>query len=201
MIIANNLNYDKLNGLIPAVIQDALSKQVLMVGFMNPEAVQKTVDTKLVTFFSRSRKELWTKGETSGNYLNVVDMKADCDSDTLLIKAIPSGNTCHTGIFSCFGEKEKGIEFFDYLFELIQARKAELPEGSYTTSLFQSGIERIAQKVGEEAVETVIASLSKNQDAIKNESADLLFHLFVLLSASGITLTEVAALLEERHKK
>lgn len=197
------LDFDKGNGLIPAIIQDANTFQVLMLGYMNKEALQATLDKKRVTFYSRSREQLWTKGETSGNYLDLVDIQQDCDRDTLLVLARPHGPTCHTGKQSCFHENEfkpkQDLNFITDLENLIKSRKSELPEESYTTSLFKKGVDTIAQKVGEEAVETVIES--KNQDDSKfiGEVSDLLFHLLVLLVEKGIPLQRVVDRLEQRH--
>ncbi len=201
MISTENLNFDKLNGIIPAIIVDKSTKNVLMLGFMNEEALQKTIDTRLVTFFSRSRKELWTKGETSENYLHVVDIKPDCDNDTLLIYVKPEGVTCHTGKYSCFDiDKNISIDFLQVLFELITERKNNLPENSYTTKLFQSGSNRIIQKVGEEAIETIIAAKNDNKNELINEVSDLIYHLFVLLVNQGITLKEIVSNLNQRHE-
>jgi len=197
------LDFDKGNGLIPAIIQDADTYQVLMLGYMNKEALEVTLEKKRVTFYSRSREQLWTKGETSGNYLDFVDIQQDCDRDTLLVLARPHGPTCHTGKQSCFHEKEfkpeQDLNFINDLEALIQSRKSELPEDSYTTSLFKKGVDMIAQKVGEEAVETVIES--KNQDDSKfiGEVSDLLFHLLVLLVEKGIPLQRIVDQLEQRH--
>ena len=196
-----DLDFEKLNGLVPAIIQDAATQKVLMLGFMNQEAYQKTLDTKLVTFYSRTRNKLWTKGEESGNFLDVVDILSDCDNDTLLIKARPRGPVCHTGHDTCFDEKNtKGMAFIDYLQHFIQKRKQEMPENSYTTKLFSRGINRMAQKVGEEAVEVVIESKDHNDDLFLGEAADLVYHLIVLLTAKGFSLDDVAAVLESRHK-
>lgn len=196
-----DLDFEKLNGLVPAIIQDAATQKVLMLGFMNREAYQKTLDTKLVTFYSRTRNKLWTKGEESGNFLDVVEILPDCDNDTLLIKARPRGPVCHTGHDTCFDEKNtKGMAFIDYLQHFIQKRKQEMPENSYTTKLFSRGINRMAQKVGEEAVEVVIESKDNNDDLFLGEAADLVYHLIVLLTAKGFSLDDVAAVLESRHK-
>ena len=196
-----NLDFEKMNGLIPAIIQDAVTQKVLMLGFMNQEAYQKTLDTKLVTFYSRTRNKLWTKGEESGNFLDVVEILPDCDNDTLLIKARPRGPVCHTGHDTCFDEKNtKGMAFIDYLQHFIQKRKQEMPENSYTTKLFSRGINRMAQTVGEEAVEVVIESKDHNDDLFLGEAADLVYHLIVLLTAKGFSLDDVAAVLESRHK-
>ncbi|MBC5991790.1 bifunctional phosphoribosyl-AMP cyclohydrolase/phosphoribosyl-ATP diphosphatase HisIE [Pontibacter cellulosilyticus] len=200
------LDFEKAGGLVPAVIQDNATGQVLMLGYMNQEALEKTQQEGLVTFFSRSKNRLWTKGETSGNTLQVVSIAEDCDNDSLLIKVQPKGPTCHTGNTSCFGEEEtskriKAIQFIAQLEEVIQQRKATPAEGSYTNFLFEKGVNKIAQKVGEEAVETVIDAVAGKLDTMKGEAADLLYHLLVLLAATGLELKDVVAVLEERHKK
>lgn len=201
MIDINKLNFLKLNGLIPAIVVDNKNSTVLMLGFMNEEALKITLETGLVTFFSRTRNSLWTKGETSGNYLKLVDIKADCDNDSLLISANPVGNTCHTGEYSCFGvEKTESLEFLNRLFSLIKERSVQLPEKSYTTSLFKSGENRIIQKVGEEAIETVIAAKNRDKVEIINEVSDLIYHLFVLLVEQKIEFSEVVNNLYLRHK-
>ena len=196
------LDFDKMGGLLPAVIQDAETGKVLMVGFMNKEAWEKTNETGLVTFYSRTKNRLWTKGEESGHYLNVKEVIPDCDKDTLLIKATPNGPVCHTGSDTCFDEENKqgGILFLDYLQDLIDRRKLEMPEGSYTTTLFTKGINKIAQKVGEEAVELVIEAKDNNDDLFLNEAADLMYHLLVLLTARDYRLEDVVKVLEERHR-
>jgi phosphoribosyl-ATP pyrophosphohydrolase/phosphoribosyl-AMP cyclohydrolase len=195
------LNFDKYNGLIPAIIQDHKTNRVLMLGFMNEEAYAKTLETRLTTFYSRSRKMLWTKGETSGNYLQVKEILEDCDNDTILIKADPIGPVCHTGADTCFNEDNKpGIEFIPYLAGIIKDRKKNPSEGSYTSSLFKQGINKIAQKVGEEAVELVIEGKDDNKELFLNEAADLLFHYLVLLEAKGIEISEVISVLRSRHK-
>jgi len=195
------LDFEKLGGLIPAIIQDSQTNKVLMLGFMNEEAYNKTVKTGLVTFFSRTRKCLWTKGETSGNTLTVVKIYPDCDSDTLLIKAVPAGPTCHTGADTCFGESNsEGIDFIEYLQDFIEKRFKEMPEGSYTTSLFQSGVNRMAQKVGEEAVETVIEATNGTDDRLVYEASDLIYHLIVLLTSKGLRIDDLARELKSRHK-
>ncbi len=197
----NELNFDKMGGLLPVVVVDKNNGQVLMVGFMNKDAVEKTIETKLVTFFSRTKNALWVKGETSGNYLNLVDIKTDCDNDTLLIYAIPGGNTCHTGNYSCFDIPNiPSINFLNNLFELIKTRKETLPENSYTTKLFKSGQNRIIQKVGEEAIETVIAAKNRDKKEILNETSDLIYHLFVMLAEQDIEFSEVVKNLEQRSK-
>jgi phosphoribosyl-AMP cyclohydrolase / phosphoribosyl-ATP pyrophosphohydrolase len=198
----SKLNFDKLNGLLPAVVVDQSNRQVLILGFMNEEALQKTIETNLVTFYSRTRKELWTKGETSKNYLHVVDIKPDCDFDSLLIYAKPDGNICHTGNYSCFDVPKLGsIDFLNNLFSLITQRKKELPEDSYTTSLFKSGENRIIQKVGEEAVETLIAAKNKDKKEIINEVSDLIYHLFVMLAEEEIEFPEIVENLRKRHEE
>jgi len=195
------LDFEKQNGLIPAIVQDYRTQKVLMLGFMNEEAYKKTLDTKLATFFSRSRNELWTKGETSGNYLHVKEINVDCDHDTILLKANPAGPVCHTGKDTCFDEENKvGAEFIEYLSKVIKDRKENPTGKSYTSSLFEKGINKIAQKVGEEAIELVIESKDNNKDLFLNEAADLLFHYLVLLEAKGIDLSEVMEVLESRHK-
>lgn len=194
------LDFDKMNGLVPAIIQDAATAKVLMLGFMNKEAYDKTVETGKVTFFSRTKNRLWTKGEESGNFLNVVSMKADCDEDTLLIKVHPVGPVCHTGTDTCWGEKnEEPVLFLKELQDFIDKRHAEMPEGSYTTSLFQSGINKIAQKVGEEAVETVIEACNGTNDRLLYEGSDLLYHLIVLLTSKGYRIEDLAQELIQRH--
>ncbi len=193
------MDFEKMNGLVPAIIQDNRTDKVLMLAFMNKEAFEKTKKEGLVTFYSRTKERLWTKGETSGNHLKIVSIIEDCDKDTLLIKVIPEGPTCHTGAETCFNEENK-IDILDKLTELIEQRKKELPEKSYTTSLFKAGINKIAQKVGEEAVETIIEAKDDNKELFLNESADLIFHFLVLLSAKGFTIQDVKEVLEKRHK-
>ena len=197
-----NLNFNKTGGLIPAIVQDAVTEKVLMAGFMNEEAYQKTVNSRLVTFYSRTRNRLWTKGEESGNFLDVANILADCDNDTLLIKVHPRGPVCHTGADTCFGEENnhEGIHFLEYLQELINTRRKEMPQGSYTTKLFESGINKIAQKVGEEAVELVIEAKDQNDELFLNEAADLMYHFIVLLAARGYNINDVAEVLKVRHK-
>lgn len=194
-----NLDYTKLNGLIPAIIQDYKTKEVLMLGFMNEEALDKTTKEKIVTFYSRGKQRLWTKGETSGNFLKVKEISADCDNDTILILAEPSGPVCHTGNRTCFNVKD---EIFDlnYLQKVIDQRKIDKPVNSYTTMLFEKGINKIAQKVGEEAVELIIEAKDNNHDLFLNEAADLMYHLLVLLSAKGFRIDDVVKVLEKRHK-
>ena len=196
------LNYDKLGGLVPAVIQDVRTNQVLMVGFMNPEALQKTIAERRVTFWSRTKKRLWQKGETSGNYLEYVSMQADCDYDSLLIKAIPHGPVCHTNQFTCFGEDEtRDVNaVLGRLEETIHSRKQMMPEGSYTSTLFKEGTPRIAQKVGEEGVEVALASVLGDKKRLTEESADLLFHLLVLLCQQDLTFADITKELQRRMK-
>jgi phosphoribosyl-ATP pyrophosphohydrolase/phosphoribosyl-AMP cyclohydrolase len=197
-----NLDFNKSGGLIPAIVQDAQTNVVLMLGFMNEEAYQATVESGKVTFYSRTKQRLWTKGETSGNFLNVVKILPDCDSDTLLIKANPVGPVCHTGADTCFGETNKdGIYFLQYLQEFITRRFTEQPEGSYTTSLFKKGVNRMAQKVGEEAVETVIEATNGTNAGFIYEASDLIYHLIVLLTSKGFRLEDLAGELKKRHKE
>ena len=195
------IDFEKMGGLVPAIIQDATTKNVLMLGFMNPEAYQKTMDTKLVTFWSRSRNCLWTKGETSGNYLHLVSIQSDCDNDTLLIKVNPDGPVCHKGTDTCWGDTNEcnPVEFLSELQDFINKRREEMPENSYTTSLFRKGINKIAQKVGEEAVETVIEAVGGTEEQLVYEGADLLYHLIVLLSAKGLRIETLANELAKRH--
>ena len=197
-----NLDFNKLGGLIPAIIQDAQTNVVLMLGFMNEEAYKKTLETNQVTFYSRTKQRLWTKGETSGNYLNVVKILTDCDNDTILVKANPVGPACHTGADTCFGETNKdGIYFLQYLQEFITRRFIEKPEGSYATSLFNKGVNRMAQKVGEEAVETVIEATNGTDEGFIYEASDMIYHLIVLLTSKGHTLEDLAIELKKRHKE
>lgn len=195
------IDFEKMGGLVPAIVQDARTKNVLMLGFMNEEAYQKTVDTKHVTFWSRTRQTLWTKGETSGHFLDLVSMQIDCDNDTLLVKAIPNGPTCHTGTDTCWGENNdmNPLLFLTELQNFINKRKEEMPEGSYTTSLFTKGINKIAQKVGEEALETVIEATNGTNDHLVYEASDLLYHLLVLLTEKGLRIEDVASELQKRH--
>ncbi len=197
----NNLNFEKLNGLIPAIVVDNSNNQILMLGFMNKASLEKTIESKLVTFFSRTRNTLWTKGVTSGNYLNLVDIKPDCDNDTLLIFAKPDGNTCHTGKYSCFDVPDiPATNFLNKLFDLIKDRRMTMPENSYTSELFRSGSDRIIQKVGEESVETVIAAKNRDKKEIINETSDLIYHLFVMLADQGIELSDIVKNLQKRSK-
>ncbi len=194
------LDFDKMNGLLPAIIQDADTGKVLMLGFMNEDAYRKTVETGKVTFFSRTKNRLWTKGEESGNFLQVVSVKDDCDHDTLLIKVHPTGPVCHTGTDTCWGEKnEQPVMFLKQLQDFIDRRHAEMPEGSYTTSLFKAGVNKMAQKVGEEAVETVIEACNGTDERMIYEGADLLYHLIVLLTSKGYRIEDLARELRSRH--
>ncbi len=195
------IDFDKMGGLVPAIIQDAVTKNVLMLGFMNEEAYQKTIDTKKVTFWSRTRNCLWTKGETSGNYLNLVDIRLDCDNDTLLVKVHPQGPTCHLGTDTCWGEDNSlnPILFLPELQNFIDKRHQEMPENSYTTSLFKKGINKMAQKVGEEATETIIEATNGTNEQLVYESSDLLYHLIVMLTAKGLSIEDVASELIKRH--
>jgi phosphoribosyl-ATP pyrophosphohydrolase/phosphoribosyl-AMP cyclohydrolase len=197
-----NLDFNKMDGLVPAIIQDAQTNVVLMLGFMNEEAYRTTVESGKVTFYSRSKQRLWTKGETSGNFLHVVNVLSDCDSDTLLVKVNPAGPACHTGADTCFGEtNQDGIFFLQYLQEFITRRFEEKPEGSYTTSLFNKGVNRMAQKVGEEAVETVIEATNGTDGNFIYEAADLVYHLIVLLTSKGFRIEDLAKELKKRHKE
>ncbi len=195
------IDFEKSGGLVPAIVQDATTLKVLMLGYMNREAYEKTLACKRVTFYSRSRQTLWTKGETSGNYLELVDLKVDCDHDTLLVKAIPQGPTCHLGTDTCWGEENKRnpILFLNELQDFIEQRHREMPEGSYTTSLFKDGINRMAQKVGEEALEAVIEAVSGNDERLVYEGADMLYHLIVLLTYKGLRIEDLATELAQRH--
>jgi phosphoribosyl-AMP cyclohydrolase / phosphoribosyl-ATP pyrophosphohydrolase len=200
MEILQNIDYSKLNGLVPAIIQDAQTNKVLMLGFMNEEAYKKTVEIGKVTFFSRTKNRLWTKGEESGNFLNVVEILPDCDNDTLLIKVNPVGPTCHTGSDTCWNESNKNdIGFLSYLQDFILKRKDEMPEGSYTTSLFKSGTRKITQKVGEESIETIIGAMANDDENMIYEAGDLLYHLIVLLTHKGFRIEDVVNELKKRH--
>jgi phosphoribosyl-AMP cyclohydrolase / phosphoribosyl-ATP pyrophosphohydrolase len=194
------IDFNKTNGLVPCVVQDVSTLIVLMVGYMNHEALAKTVAEKRVTFFSRSKQRLWTKGETSGNFLDVVEVKVDCDQDTILIKAKPNGPVCHTGADTCFNESNNNWSI-NALEQIILDRKKNPVAQSYTTSLFESGINKIAQKVGEEAVELIIEAKDNNQELFLNEAADLMYHYLTLLVAKGHTLEDVTTVLKARHKK
>lgn len=199
-MMSANLNFDKQDGLVPAIIQDAITQKVLMLGYMNPEALEKTQREGIVTFFSRSKSRLWTKGETSGNFLRVVEILPDCDNDTLLIKARPEGPTCHTGSDTCFGEQNTSTtSFLHELERIVLDRKANPSPDSYTSKLLARGMNKVAQKVGEEAVELVIEAKDSNDDLFKGEAADLLFHFTVLLAAKEISLESIMDILRERH--
>ncbi|MEO0065645.1 MAG: hypothetical protein RI983_971 [Bacteroidota bacterium] len=189
------------DGLVPAVVQDYMTHKVLMLGFMNAEAVDKTMELQKVTFFSRSKQRLWTKGEESGHFLHLKSIAVDCDNDTLLIKALPEGPTCHTGADTCWNEKNHADHFLTYLEQIIELRKKGNPEESYVARMFAKGLNKIAQKVGEEAVEMVIEAKDDNTNLFLNESADLLFHYLLLLNAKGHNLAEVLQILQSRHAK
>ena len=195
------INFDKMNGLVPAIIQDATTRKVLMLGFMNKEAYEKTVETGKVTFYSRTKERLWTKGEQSGNVLNVVSIQNDCDQDTLLIQVHPTGPVCHTGTDTCWGEKNEAnpLLFLSELQDFIEKRYQEMPEGSYTTSLFKDGLNRMAQKVGEEALEAVIEAVNGSNERLIYEGSDMLYHLIVLLTAKGMRIEDMASELQQRH--
>ena len=211
-----NIDFDKMGGLVPAIIQDADTRQVLMLGYMNREAYEKTVAEGRVTFYSRTRKCLWTKGETSGNFLTVVSIKLDCDQDTLLIRVHPAGPVCHTGTDTCWGEENTPAEgcsdcqqsdgndspllFLSELQDFIEKRHQEMPEGSYTTSLFRDGLNRMAQKVGEEALELVIEACNGTDERMIYEGSDMLYHLLVLLTSKGLRIEDMARELIERHQ-
>lgn len=195
------IDFNKMNGLVPAIIQDAKTKNVLMLGFMNEEAYEKTLKTGKVTFWSRTRNTLWTKGETSGNFLELVDIKTDCDNDTLLVRVHPHGPTCHTGADTCWAEDndEQPLMFLSELQDFIEKRHQEMPEGSYTTSLFLKGVNKMAQKLGEEALETVIEATNGTNDALVYEASDMLYHLLVLLTDKGLRIEDIALELRKRH--
>ena len=200
-----NIDFEKMGGLVPAIIQDADTRQVLMLGYMNREAYEKTVAEGRVTFYSRTRKCLWTKGETSGNFLTVVSIKLDCDQDTLLIRVHPAGPVCHTGTDTCWGEENTSASsaspllFLSELQDFIEQRHREMPEGSYTTSLFRDGLNRMAQKVGEEALELVIEACNGTNERMIYEGSDMLYHLIVLLTSKGLRIEDMARELQERH--
>ncbi|MCR5179923.1 MAG: bifunctional phosphoribosyl-AMP cyclohydrolase/phosphoribosyl-ATP diphosphatase HisIE [Bacteroidaceae bacterium] len=210
-----NIDFNKMGGLVPAIIQDADTRQVLMLGYMNEEAYEKTVSEGRVTFFSRTKQRLWTKGETSGNFLNVVSIKLDCDDDTLLIRVHPVGPVCHKGTDTCWGEENKlpqasesssqepsetnPLLFLSELQDFIEKRHEEMPEGSYTTSLFRDGLNRMAQKVGEEALELVIEACNGTNERMVYEGSDMLYHLIVLLTSKGLRIEDMARELQERH--
>jgi len=202
MIDISTLKFDANTGLIPAIIQDNSTGRVLMQGYMNAESIEKTLETKKVTFFSRSKQRLWTKGESSENYLNLVSIASDCDNDSLLIKANPDGPTCHTGADTCWEESNSigNLGFLQHLSNIIKDRHDNPSDASYTSKLFKKGINKVAQKVGEEAVEIVIEAKDDNEELFLNEGADLLYHFMVLLEAKGYSLKDVIGILEERHK-
>lgn len=193
------LDWEKTGGLIPVVVQDACSGQVLMLGYMNPEALEKTLETKKVTFWSRTKQRLWTKGETSGHWLNLVDIGTDCDSDALLVLVNPEGPTCHRGTKSCFSPVEHKLNFLRELEVLLESRRTADPATSYTASLYARGTKRIAQKVGEEGVETALAATVHDKEELKNEAADLVYHLLVLLADANLELADVIDILRARH--
>ena len=195
------IDFQKMGGLVPAIIQDATTKTVLMLGFMNEEAYRKTIEQKKVTFYSRTKQRLWTKGEESGHFLHLVDIKVDCDQDTLLVLVNPEGPTCHKGTDTCWGEKNEAnpLLFLSELQDFIEKRHEEMPEGSYTTSLFKDGINRMAQKVGEEALEAVIEACNGTNERLVYEGSDLFYHLIVLLTAKGLRIEDLARELQVRH--
>ena len=197
------IDFEKQGGLVPAIIQDNTTKNVLMLGYMNREAYDKTLSTGKVTFWSRSRNCLWTKGETSGNLLNLVSIKSDCDNDTLLVRVNPTGPACHLGTDTCWGETNDAnpLLFLTELQDFINKRHEEMPEGSYTTLLFKDGLNRMAQKVGEEAVETVIEATNGTDDRLVYEASDLMYHLIVLLTSKGLSLDDLSRELQKRHKE
>ena len=195
------LNFEKAGGLMPAIVQNAVSGRVLMLGYMNKGALEKTLRTKRVTFWSRSKARLWTKGETSGNFLNLVDIGTDCDSDSLLVLAQPQGPTCHLGRESCFGDLAPSLEFIAQLEKILSERKNASPDSSYTASLYARGTKRIAQKVGEEAVETALAATVHNRQETIDEASDLVYHLLVLLQQENLNLSEIIGNLKLRHEK
>lgn len=195
------IDFEKMNGLVPVVVQDSRTLKVLMLGFMNKDAYDKTIETNKVTFYSRTRNCLWTKGETSGNYLNVVSISNDCDNDTLLIKVIPDGPVCHKGTDTCWGEKNETnpLMFLTELQNFIETRYKEMPDGSYTTSLFKDGLNRMAQKVGEEALETVIEAVNGTDERLIYEASDMFYHLIVLLTSKNLRIEDIAEELKKRH--
>lgn len=195
------IDFEKMGGLVPAIVQDATTKTVLMLGYMNEAAYNKTIETGKVTFFSRSRQQLWTKGETSGNFLNLVSIKADCDSDALLVKVNPEGPACHKGTDTCWEEKNEKdpIQFLSFIQDFIETRYREMPDNSYTTSLFKDGLNRMAQKVGEEALELVIEAVNGTDERLVYEGSDMLYHLIVLLTSKGLRIEDLARELQQRH--
>ncbi|WP_318476924.1 bifunctional phosphoribosyl-AMP cyclohydrolase/phosphoribosyl-ATP diphosphatase HisIE [Photobacterium leiognathi] len=206
MSLLTNINWEKVAGLIPAIVQDNASGQVLMLGYMNEDALQKTLDTKQVTFWSRTKERLWTKGETSGNVLQLKSIQLDCDQDTLLVQVDPIGPTCHLNTTTCFDSDESDAQppslvFIHQLEQLLASRKGADPESSYTASLYARGTKRISQKVGEEGVEVALAATSGDKAELVCESADLIYHLLVLLQDQGLSLSDVTNKLQERHNK
>ena len=195
------IDFEKMSGLIPAIIQDAVTSKVLMLGYMNEDAYNQTIDTGFVTCFSRSRQKLWVKGETSGNYLKLVSINIDCDNDALLIKVHPQGPVCHKGTDTCWSESNEyqPIMFLSFIQDFIEKRYKEMPEGSYTTSLFKEGLNRMAQKVGEEALEMVIEAVNGTDDRLIYEGSDMLYHLIVLLTSKGLRIEDLAKELQTRH--
>ncbi len=199
-INVNEIDWEKAAGLVPAIIQDAVNLRILMLGFMNQEALHRTIQSRRVTFYSRSRQTLWVKGESSGNYLNLVSIAIDCDRDTLLVKADPQGPVCHTGTETCFNDAPGlPLLFLERLKDLVKQRNSDRPQDSYTTQLFESGPYRLAQKVGEEGLELALASVKQDRTEILDESADLIFHILVLLESRGLSLDDVCHVLLERH--
>ncbi len=201
--LVDRINWEKVDGLVPAIVQDFQSSQVLMMGYMNPEALEKTLETKQVTFFSRTKQRLWTKGETSGNVLQLKNISLDCDGDTLLVRADPIGPTCHTGTTTCFdadGQEESQLVWLSQLEKLLGERKSADPESSYTASLYARGTKRISQKVGEEGVEVALAATAGDREELICESADLMYHLLVLLQDQNLSMSDVIFKLKERHK-
>jgi phosphoribosyl-ATP pyrophosphohydrolase/phosphoribosyl-AMP cyclohydrolase len=201
MITPDAVNWDKIDQLLPVIVQHAKTRDVLMLGYMNREALEKTIAEGKVTFFSRTKQRLWTKGESSGHFLHCQELRLDCDQDTLLIEAIPQGPTCHLGTQTCFGAPSPhGPQFLATLDELIATRRQTMPEGSYTTKLFHKGLTKIAQKVGEEGVETALAGVAESEGRLTDEAADLLYHLIVLLQARDLSLAQVIRRLQDRHQ-
>jgi phosphoribosyl-ATP pyrophosphohydrolase/phosphoribosyl-AMP cyclohydrolase len=199
MIDINSIDWEKCSGLVPAIVQDIGDDSVLMLGYMTPEALQTTMDTGLVTFYSRTKQKLWTKGETSGNFLRLKSIALDCDQDTVLVRVEPIGPTCHTGTDTCFGPKTPNVNFLNQLQDVVDQRFEERPAGSYTTRLFEDGIQRMAQKVGEEGVEVALAAMTPAKAELLGEAADLLYHLTVLLKGRGLKLADAVAILKQRH--
>lgn len=199
--IVNKVDWSKTGGLVPAVVQDGATARVLMLGYMNREALEQTLTSGKVTFFSRSKNRLWTKGETSGNFLFMENIAIDCDNDTLLVTVRAAGPACHNGTETCFGNHPKDLGFLGVLEEVIAERSKSDPEKSYVAGLFGKGLEKIAQKVGEEGVETALAGVGASEENLKNEAADLLFHLMILLKTKNLSLRDIAVVLEKRHQE